>query len=459
MTARRLSLLGHAILAGAVILPLAGCWLASDKVAGGDDYPNSVQTLGRTAADERSDTTDWNGWNDAQGTPPGVYDSTQVPDSVPESSSDSALLRLAAMGDVLLDPANYVPGFDMPGANRTVDTLSPVGAERRTVRVQSADLFVARDTIWSSLGIGGKREVRRVSGRLSLTAGGYLAFSFDDDEGDSSLAPRLGLAGTVRVRFTAVSATGRTEEKLLRFSAEPGLLFIKGRNTLLYARTVVLEGGDTLLTRVLKSADDDGVVYDPARDSNRVEVEQSTRLASGALEQVYYVSVVFGDSGRNYPVRYRRVLTTSAGVTETILLGRDSLPDFSPGDTGRMRAVFSSSVATDTLEASETTYRVKLSDTAGRASGNRLLRVERTKSFRFGDNVLSRYLLVPAVPVPDGMYPRAGSLEMRVDLRPSGWATFSGQATVSGFTGTWTNSQGRSGSASFDSLGGRITPR
>ncbi|HEX2612930.1 MAG TPA: hypothetical protein VHO02_05000 [Fibrobacteria bacterium] len=458
MTLRIPRFLVPAVLAAAVIFPLSGCWFSSGsgKVAGGDDYPNSIETLGRTAAAERADTTDWNGWNDAPGTPPGVYDSEQVPDSVPRSN-DSVLVRRADLGDIHLDPAKYIPGFDLPGANRIVDTLLPEGGLRRTVRVQSADLFIIRDTTWSSLGLGGKPEVRRVSGRLDLIAGGYLAFTFDDDEGDSSITPRAGVGSKVRMRFTTGNASGRVEEKILRFYAAPGLPFTKGKDALLNARTTIRQGNDTLLTRALLPAGGDSVSYDPARDSNRVEVEQATHLAGGALEESYYVSVVFADSGRNYPVRYRRVLSAFAGVTETTLLGRDSLPDFAPGDTGRMRAVFASSIATDTLEGFEATYRVKLSDTAGHSRGNTLLRVERGRTFRLGRTASTRYVLVPSAPVPDGMRPRAGALDMRVDLRTSGWVKFSGTASASGFTGSWTSSQGRSGTASFDSLGARVS--
>jgi hypothetical protein len=438
---------------------LAGCW-GAERTAGGDDYPNSVSTLGRTAAEDQNDSTDWNTWRDAPGTPPGVYDSTHVPDSVPRQQ-DSGMARRAALGDLLADLAGFVPGLDLEGAVRTVDTLSPgAGGERRTVRVQATASFVIRDTTWSAPRAGGGFELRRVSGRLQLSGGGHRSFSFGDGDGDSVLSPRAGSANVARIRMEKADSTGRVEVVLMRVAAGADLDFnARGDNALLQSETLVLQGVDTLLSRVLKPADGGLVIYDPLRDSNRVEVEQAIRRADGSLEQEFYVSVVFADSGRNYPVRYRRVVTAAAGVTETTLLGRDSLPDFAPGDTGRVRSVFESSVSGDTLARSETEFRVRLSDSAGRPAGNRLLRVERHKLFRSGARAATRYLLRLAAPLPDGERPVAGEIELRVELRPSGWILFTGEAASSGFTGTWTNSQGRTGPASFDSLGGRVSPR
>ncbi len=448
--------------APAVLSALLALWACGggDRVAGGDDFPNSVSTLGRVAAEERADSTEWNAWKEAPATPPGVYDSTHVPDSVPEENGEEPMLRWAAEG-IFLQLDSFVPGLDIAGALRVVDTIAPdpENGARRTVRVQSAALFTARDTTWSSL-VNGVRVVRKVSGRLDLTNGGYRVFAFEDDDGDGVLAPRAGQANVARVRLSAADSSGRVEETLMRVSAGPNLDFnARGDNSLLHMQVVVRVGVDTLLARVLRPADGGLVIYDPLRDSNRVEVEEVKRLADGSLEELLYESVVFKDSTRNYPVRFRRIRTAASGKIVTTLLGRDSLAVFGPGDTGRVHTVFESTDLADSLQRAETVYRVKLADTAGRFADNLLLRVERHRMFRFGGRAETRYALVLSSPVPDGQAPRTGVIEMRIDFRPAGWIEFSGEATPLGYVGGWTNHQGRTGSASFDSLGGHIAPR
>jgi hypothetical protein len=83
------------------------------------------------------------------------------------------------------------------------------------------------------------------------------------------------------------------------------------------------------------------------------------------------------------------------------------------------------------------------------------LRVDRDKAYRFGPAAFSIYRMSPAMPVANGAQPRVGWVELHVELRPSGWIEFVGEAETSGFIGAWTNSSGRGGPVSFDSLGGR----
>src|SRR4051812_17898186 len=63
------------------------------KVAGGDDVPNSVEPLGKKSAAARNDSTDWNGFKSMPRTSPGMYDTTHVPDSVPDTSNHAAPKR------------------------------------------------------------------------------------------------------------------------------------------------------------------------------------------------------------------------------------------------------------------------------------------------------------------------------------------------------------------------------
>lgn len=443
------------ILAFALSWILAGCF-QDERVAGGDDFPNSVETLGKGAAGETSDSTEWNAYREAPSTPPEVYDSTEVPDSAPEESAGSP-------GKAAVPPDGRIPpGREISGAVRNVvsavDGATGLG---RAVRVQTLAGIEARDTTWYRIQLlPPAKKVVRVSGVVTYATGRSERFSFEDADGDSLLPAQAGSANRVRVRFVVEYALGRVEERTFTIAAGPDLAFgSRGDNILYASQTVHRLGSDTLYSLRLRAANaspSDSAVYDPQRDSGRVEVEQ-TISTPGVRTTLSYRTVLFADSARNHAVRFRRVVTTARGVTETRLLGRDSLPDFAPGDTGRVRVVFASTVPSDTLESARFEYRVALSDTAGRHSGNRLLRVDREKSFRFGTATGLRYRLSPAAPVASGSFARAGGVDVRVDLRAGGWVGFTGTSAATGFSGTWTGSAGGGGTVHFDAAGNIVS--
>src|SRR6187401_158807 len=129
----------------ALSLLLAGCF-QDDRVAGGDDFPNSVETLGKEGAARSTDSADWNGYKEAPSTPPGMYDSTSVPDSAPEDSAGS-------QGKFGSTPDGRIPpGFEIAGAVRSVVSLfDPLTGLYRAARLQTIAGIEARDTTWYRL--------------------------------------------------------------------------------------------------------------------------------------------------------------------------------------------------------------------------------------------------------------------------------------------------------------------
>jgi hypothetical protein len=436
------------------LLVLSGCF-QQERVAGGDDFPNSVETLGKSAAAERNDSTQWNGYEDAPSTPPGVYDSTEIPDQPPQDQAPAAKAAVSAPGLV----GRLVPGLEIADAVRNV-TRGPDSSPGlppgllRAVRVQTIEGAEARDTTWYRVdSVPPLVRVVRISGLVTYVVGRTERFVFEDADGDGFLTRLPGTRGLARARFVVEHALGRIEERDLIIGAGPdGLFATRGDNTLRALDVVHRLGTDTLLRLALRPVEGDSVVFDPARGMNRVVAEHVV-TALGAHVSLFYRAAVFADSSRNHPYRFRRVVTTAAGVTETVVLGRDTLPDFAPGDTGRVRIVFTSSAAADTLAGASSEYRVALSDTAGRYAGNRLLQVDREKSYRLGKASSISYRLTPAAPVPAGGYARTGSVEMRLELRSGGWIEFTGEATVSGLSGTYAESGGKTGAVHFDAAG------
>jgi hypothetical protein len=93
---------------------LAAC--AQERVAGGDDFPNSVETLGKNGTADRNDSTEWNAYRSAPDTAPGMYDSTYVPDTIPR---DEAVLLKTGIIPVGLTVIGIIPGRHIPRARHT----------------------------------------------------------------------------------------------------------------------------------------------------------------------------------------------------------------------------------------------------------------------------------------------------------------------------------------------------
>lgn len=452
----------------ALALGTSGC-TADDRTAGGDDFPNSVETLGKSAAaegDEDAGAEDWNAYDDAPSTPPEMYDSTRAPDAPPEDDSGAATTKAAADALIRLaaQPEDRVPpGREIADAVRSVTRTIEAPGLARAVRVQTIPGVTARDTTWyrtDSLLPLVEQRVLRVSGEVAYAAR-TERFSFEDADGDSILSARPGSRNLSRARFTVEHANGRVEERVVVMGAGPDRLFDTPEDNALRSLELARydKEGDTLERLSLRPVAPDSLVRAPGRDSGLVETEHFT-AAAGARVTRRYRTLVFADSSRNRALRFTRVRETSAGTFVTEARGRDSLPDFGPGETGVIVERFTPAEtgdAADTLASVRTVRRVRLSDEAGKRAGDRLLRIERTRTYRAGAVASLRWILRPASPGRPGEAVRAGEAELRLEWRDGGWIEFTGESDSSGFFGTWTDSRGESGTVRFDASGSIVT--
>jgi hypothetical protein len=436
------SFLSRFLLAAAAALTLAACF--SDKSMGGDDYPNSVEPLGKHAAQERGDSSEWNAYREAPSGAPGMYDTTPVPENPPPQNAPK---RGASAW--ILPSLTAAIGAEIEGAVRTVQFGADTGAGvQRAVRLQVAlaGAFTVADTTWYKLD-GGVLRILRITGTVSYQ-GDTRRTVIEDGDGDGYLSPRIGGANIANIRVTTVFASGRREERTTRASAGPDNDFNRtSDNALIALAKVSTQGLDTLLSLLLSDADGDGFLFNPMRDSSRIGIE-SRFAGSGSRTELSYRINAFADSSRNYAYRFRKVVRTAAGVEETNALGRDSLPDFAPGDSGSVRVRFTSTRSGDTLSFSESRYGVLLSSSTRNAAANRLIRVDREKTFTAGATSTLRYRLIPDAPVADGGRATVGALYIRTDLRAGGWVQLDGRADAD-LSGTVTDSEGRSGSVRF----------
>ena len=413
----------------AALVLLCGCSRAPDHVAGGDDYPNGVKPLAKHAAQERSDSSQWNPYQEAPTHPAGLYDSTAVPDSVPQAQAPTA-------SDTFTVSIDSFSGHILQVHIRHTDSLRSV------------------DSIVYQPGLGGSLIIRVASFTHNFTTGLENRYDYEDGDGDGFLSIRSQALNIAMIHLVTVLPSGTRVEKDVRLEAGADLNFnLHGDNRLLALETRTISGSDTLSRMVFQDVDGDGALFNPLRDSNQVDVMQKTRdPVSASQTTLSYRIMAFPDFIRNYPVRYHRVLTNPGGTEEVSALGGDSLPDFSAGDSG-YAVVLLTPPTTDTLSQSHSVYRVLLANTAGRFQDNRLLSVDRIKTFRLGEESGLHFHLEPSTPVPPGGFARTGALTTRLDFKNGEWIQLQGEAATAEIFGVITNSQGRHGSVHIDFTG------
>lgn len=429
----------------------AGC-TGSDDVAGGDDFPNGIEVLGKAAAAEMADTSSWNAYQGASAESSEAYDSTRVPDEPPDEAS--VLGRRA----VVWDGGRVLPGFEIEGAVRLVSSVFDALTEMtRVVREQTVGAIVVRDTSYFRLALAPPlRRMVKMSG-VVVYPDRVERFAFEDADGDGVLSP-LGPRSRVRARFVVERPAGVSEHRVVTLAAGADGSFETVSDNLIFSvETIRLAGADTLAHVVFVPVAGDSVVRDPQRgftsaDVRRLHQAEGVRMTQEARVRMH------ADPARNRVVRFRQTVTDAAGTTGTIALGRDSLPDFAAGDTGTVRVTFVASDPSAPLVASTAVYQVALADSVQGHAGNRLLGLRREKTYRSGPEETRQFHYVGAAPARAGEALAEGGLAIRVDLRAGGWVAFEGQWSAAGLEGIWTTGSD-SGSVRFDGTGAVLSVR
>lgn len=423
---------------------LAGCMGQDKKLSGGDDFPNAVETLGKAAADEASDTASWNAYDEAPATPPEAYDDDKAPDMPPQDG----LPKGAAVGA----QGRIIPGFEIAGAVRNLFLfLDSVTGLTRAIRVQTLADVVVRDTTFYRLELVPPLvRMMRMSGEVAY-AGRVERFSYEDADGDGVLSP-VGAQSRARLIFAVEHDSGLVELRSVVIGAGADGSFEASADNIVWSREAwTLSGTDTVYNLTIVPVPGDSVVRDPQRAYTTVDVRHMVKAGGTRIAQSYRARL-HADSSRNRALRFRRTVTTAAGVTETVALGRDSVADFAPGDTGFVRVAFTAAdSAGEGLVSAQAVYRVALADSSSGFENNRLLRLEREKRFGAGPESGRRFRFVPSGTSGEG------EVDLRVDWRAGGWIGFAGSVSATGFLGVWADDAGQSGPVRYDAGGAVAT--
>lgn len=478
---------------------LSGCLDGKpDRVAqGGDDIPNDVEPLGKRAATARDDSADWNGFKSMPKSGPGMYDTTTVPDSVPDTTGagkaqpkgGAGAGRTLAKRSALPD-APAVPGADsLPGnVGNTQDTLASragllpldslplikpvdtlvtrvVDTAKGTIEAVHAQVKDNTRTIDSTVFTppdpakpGSTGGVLQVAGRVTFADTSiWKTYLFRDADGDGILAPHAGAANLADIQLATKGVGGLVTSLSQRVAAGADLDFNKrGDNRVLSSLVAVTLGADTVHTWRLLDADGDSVVIDFSKDTNLVDLIETDRnpqvTGAASLSRIERLVVFSRDSTRNYAVAYRSTLVLEDGGTIAVH-GAGPRPDstFRPGDD----AVWTEAraYASGDVDLSERAYTVRLPATPGAFAGNLLLGTRFHAAYRAQAYSAFDFRLIPAAPVADGHWPAGGSVDASLVYRDGASTAFTGEADAAGMTGTVKDVSGASLSVSFDRQG------
>ena len=474
------------------LMLLCGClWEKQTRVAGGDDIPNDVEPLGKHAAAARDDSTDWNGFKTTPRTAPGMYDTTAVPDTAPDTAgagSAQPKRGAASAGDAQAQPlAKSSATAAASGSKRSAGVLPldslPLGTPLDTVTIVAVDsapsvvkavharvqdsvrtvdttLFVPADPAHP----GSPAGVLLVSGRVTCADTGlWKTYAFRDADGDGFLTPRAGSANLADLDIAAKTADGKVTCLRQRIAAGPDLDFNRrGDNRLLASLAFVTAGADTLRSVRLLDADGDSAVIDFARDTNLVDLIETDRNSgdtSAAVTIAARLVVYSRDSTRNYAVSYRRSERRPDGsiwVSE----GKGPRPDssFRAGDEAAWRVTQTFPQGNESSLATRT-FSVRLGARPGDFAADSLIGWQVAQHFRAQAYDAFAFSLRPDAPVADGRWPAGGAVEASLLYRDGTVTTFTGEADAQGMSGNLKDVSGAASFIYFDRQGLRAIPR
>jgi hypothetical protein len=441
---------------------LSGCFGEDRPVrtAGGDDYPNGVEPLGKESARTLGDSADWNGFDTLPRSGPGLYDTVDVPDSVPDTAGAGPAPKQSRAAAKWA--AGLLPPLDTL-TTRVVDTATgAVEAVRRQVtdsgiRVDST-VFIPADSSNPGSPAGVTQVARSL---LSPDSSRLDAWLFADADGDGLLAPRPGSANLARVEVSTALASGASVKTVRVIAAGPDLDFnARGDNRVLSSRYLSIEGADTLLSVTFLDADGDSAVLDLSRDSNVVDMIQVFRGASGgtADKVTRKVRIVAGsrDSSGNYPLRYaeRRVLR-DGGVLDIAARGAGADSSFLPGAEAAW-SVTSYPPAAETVARAFLRYRVRLGAKAGDFGSNVLLGLSVEREYR---KEFDRFALDfrGETPIPDGRWLGVGDVVSWLSFPGGKRLVFTGVAAEGEIKGSVAVGDSASRAITFDRTGAIVS--
>lgn len=429
---------------------LTGC-SSEETVAGGEDFPNTLEAVGRIASAQLDSSGAW-------------VDAGEVSDRIEGPGLEIPLEFAMASAS----SPGLVPSAGRIARNGSASILSiAVDSIARTVTIVSrseTDSFVRLDTLSLVLDstVGrlpeGDETVRWIRSGTSYKSIRREEWQrLEDRDGDSILLPRAGARNAAEIE--KVVRVGLWEGRsLYRATAGADLDFeAEADNAVILGWTLVRRGADTLSWESFSDADGDGVAIDPVRrDSCLVDLRKivySGVLRADRRETAARLVHFPSDTTKNHVRRYALSRRLSGGLRiETRMLTSRGSVDVLSGDTVDVTEL-QIAPAAEGGDTSTVRYRVILGPHPGREGENRLLAFHVDRKRRAGTERRIAFELRADPPVPDGEDVRAGTFVLRVGYRDGSWVEVNAILGPDGMDGAWISSDGRSADVAWDRAG------
>lgn len=392
----------------ALALAVAGCDSStSERTAGGEDFPNTLEALGRALAEAVDSSGSWNRLQEAS-----------LPSASSEGLPDTAKVVAGRGGALLCEPdttwGSLEDGFLFQRAVRCPD-----GG-----RVQDSLVIRPTDSLVRIL-------VRDSSGLLGLVR------KVETFRADSGLGFKLkGYAGRILMSTVGVKGRWRLESELV-LDAGPDLDWDSGRDNDLYrgGQATIRDGRDTLdLWSVLPWPTGTGPVYSSRTgDSGLALLERRQVLSSGARRSESSVLMAFRTDSLNYPLRSRTTTVWPGGARmEESILGRGSDSLFRPGDSALYLRTWRD--AEDSLREE---IALRSSPSPRDRAGDRLLSLSSVRHRARAAERTVEIRAIPSTPLSPGTEFTDGSIFLRVARSNGETIRFEGTMTAGVATGRW----------------------
>lgn len=435
----------------ALLLGLLSACSSEDAVAGGEDFPNTLEGVGRIASAQIDSSVAWGEAGEVSDRIEGP--GLDIPLELPATTAAAGGLA-GAVGRVAPAGANTIVSIIVDSTARTVTLVSR----------SETDSFVRLDTLSLVLDstIGrlpeGDETVRWIRSGTSYKGVRREEWErLEDRDGDSILTPRSGARNAAEIE--KVVRVGAWEGRSL-YRATPGadLVFeTEADNEVILGWKLARRGVDTLSWESFSDGDGDGVAIAPAeRGSCLVDLHKI--VFSGVLRadrretrvrMVHFPS----DTVKNHVRRYAMTRRLPGGlrIEATMLSSRGAL-DVLPGDTADVTelriAPLSEGGDTSTIR-----YRVILGQHPGREGENRLLafHVDRKRRANAERRIVFDLKADPSV--LDGEDVRSGAFVLRVEYADGSWGDVVATLGPDGMEGVWRSSDGQSAEVDWDRAG------
>jgi len=379
---------------------------SGDQTAGGEDFPNTLNALGRSLAAGLDSSSSWNSLGSAS-TSPGVG---ALPDS---QNFVAARAQALCVGDttsnLLSDGFTVIRKASCPqGGGRLVDSL--------VIRASDSLIRILVHDSSGPLGL-----VRRIDTYQADTGLGFHT---------------KGWAGRIRIGTIGMRGRWAAVSELVLDAGDDHDWDTPRDNSLWRGGSATIRGGtDTLDSWTVRSwPSANSRIYERSSgDSGLALLERRQILSSGAIRRESGVLMAFRADSLNYPRRFRaRVERASDSWDEESVMGKQADSTFLPGDTARylhLRRLGSDSLREE--------IRVLTSPQPRDRSGDRLLSFSSTRWRSRNAEVEVRLLATASTPMRPGADFTDGAISLRVVRATGDTIGFEGVMSKGVATGRW----------------------